>query len=280
MSVYGSCNGLVCLVAMDDIYLWNPSTRESKRLPRFKLSDSNSRYNNNVFANWGVFGFGYDDSKNDYKVVFHFNGFQGSERRTEAHIYSLRTNSWRRIDPTYRGILGGEPSKCFNGIVHWMNKPLRFNYPRSIVCFDFVEETYGEVPQPIYGDKSWLWSLGELEGSLCLLTDSSKNRADVWVMKEYGVKESWTKLFTISYAKKPGLFRQEENLAIIKRFCPPFPVSISKNGQIVLEVGGDLILYSDKDKTFTYFLRSPFESNCNMHSFGESLVSPNALDKY
>ncbi|KAH7833028.1 hypothetical protein Vadar_002486 [Vaccinium darrowii] len=226
----------------------------------------------------GVFGFGYDYSQNDYKVVFHCHERQGWFR-AQTHIYSLKTNSWKCIDQTYRGGLGSEPSKCINGIVHWISKPWKEAVlPRRIVSFDLAEETYAEVPQPFYADGSWLWSFGVLEGSLCLVTDNSEYCSSVWIMKEYGVNESWTILYTFSYAETPGLYKKEVGgLAFSKSFNPPFPVSMSKKGEIVFEVGLDLVLYSDKDKTFARF---PCKATCNMHPFGESFVSPNAYNGY
>ncbi|KHG07541.1 hypothetical protein F383_34625 [Gossypium arboreum] len=69
----------------------------------------------------------------------------------------------------------------------------------SIVSLDLARETYKEVTQPCYGDGVDERTLGVLDGCLCVLCSYRKLYADVWVMKEYGKRESWTKLVSIPY---------------------------------------------------------------------------------
>ncbi|KAF7130113.1 hypothetical protein RHSIM_Rhsim10G0008300 [Rhododendron simsii] len=206
----GSCHGLLGVDNYIDgelnLRLWNPSTRESKRIPEFILPTTNSGWTrrDRVF---GEFGFGYDDSNDDYK--------------------------------------------------------------------------------PNYGDGRWLWSIGVLEESLCVLPDNSEYRADVWVMKEYGVELLWTKLFAISYAENPGLFRPfpfdgcEPNLDTDKADRRPLPFSMAKKGEIVLDVGRDLVLNNYKDETFKYSFASLMDARWHFgwHTFSESLVLPNAYGR-
>lgn len=40
-----------------------------------------------------------------------------------------------------------------------------------------------------------LMTVGVLEGCLCLLAKVDKVGVEVWVMQDYGVRESWTKRF-------------------------------------------------------------------------------------
>ncbi|KAM7466093.1 hypothetical protein LguiB_013655 [Lonicera macranthoides] len=66
--IVGSCNGLLCLaIEGDPIFLWNPSTIESRRLlnPGINLQ----------FACHVKFGFGYNESIDDYSVVGIFGVF-------------------------------------------------------------------------------------------------------------------------------------------------------------------------------------------------------------
>lgn len=76
-----------------------------------------------------------------------------------------------------------------------------------IVAFDPVTEEYREVPMPgsNYGD--FAMGVGVLGGSLCVVFNYSVyGRPDwlnpdyvvIWVMKEYGIKQSWTKLCTVA----------------------------------------------------------------------------------
>ncbi|XP_060211960.1 F-box/kelch-repeat protein At3g23880-like [Lycium barbarum] len=77
--VVGSFNGLVCLSdGAKDVFLWNPSIREYKKLPDFgnDISDDD-RF---------VYGFGYDEIHDDYKVL-------GCSRLIGVKIYSLKDDS-------------------------------------------------------------------------------------------------------------------------------------------------------------------------------------------
>ena len=65
--VIGSCHGLVC-IAFDnyggqDIVIWNPSTGDYRKLPNLDISSGDTRYQ---------YGFGYDSSTNDYKIILNY----------------------------------------------------------------------------------------------------------------------------------------------------------------------------------------------------------------
>lgn len=291
-SFLGSCRGLLCVDNYIDgelnLHLWNPSTRESKRIPEFILPTTNSGRMRRDCV-FGAFGFGYDDSNDDYKVVFYCNA-KRDRLEAQVHVYSLRKNSWRRIRAyCCFSVDYAHPVYYVNGVLHWMAWPsLDPGDPRrSILSFNLAKETFLEILQPNYGDGSWLWSIGVLEESLCVLSDNSEYRADVWVMKEYGVELSWTKLLAISYAENPGLFRPfpfdgcEPNLDTDKADRRPLPFTMAKKGEIVLDVGRDLVLYNYKDETFKYSFASLMDARGHFgwHTFSESLVSPNAYGR-
>ncbi|KAF5194255.1 hypothetical protein FRX31_016160 [Thalictrum thalictroides] len=66
----------------------------------------------------------------------------------------------------------------------------------SIICFDLVSEKFSKIEHPkCVGN---IVSAGMFGGCLCLLNCLEETRADVWVMKDCGLKEPWFKLFTIS----------------------------------------------------------------------------------
>ncbi|TYJ19771.1 hypothetical protein E1A91_A09G215000v1 [Gossypium mustelinum] len=108
----------------------------------------------------------------------------------------------------------------------------------SIVSPDLARETYKEVTQPCYGDGVDERTLGVLDGCLCVLCSYRKLYADVWVMKEYGKRESWTKLVSIPYLPYE---RSEMFLT---------PVSVSKSGEILLRYGVNILLYNPKKNLF------------------------------
>ncbi|KAH7857907.1 hypothetical protein Vadar_017790 [Vaccinium darrowii] len=115
--------------------------KKYKRLPVVeKLYDSSVTY-----------GFGYDESADDYKVaqVVHYLGTGGLE--VEVKVYNLRTDSWRRIGdfPDSWRTIGDFPHRHhldglgthLKGVLHW------FAGTESdviIVSLDLAKETYGE----------------------------------------------------------------------------------------------------------------------------------------
>ncbi|XP_012069483.1 F-box/kelch-repeat protein At3g06240 isoform X4 [Jatropha curcas] len=71
VEIFGSCNGLVCIAPEEDtLFLFNPSTGESKRIPEQSLSRS-APYGYNSY------GFGYDPTTDDYKGYFFMELFIG-----------------------------------------------------------------------------------------------------------------------------------------------------------------------------------------------------------
>ncbi|XP_059648000.1 F-box protein CPR1-like [Cornus florida] len=95
--IYGTCNGIVCLsesplIPSSDIYLWNPALRRMKTLPTPHKVD---------LLGTAFVAFGLDCCGNDYIVmkIVSFppdinNPFNTSFR---LDVYSLSTNSWRKI---------------------------------------------------------------------------------------------------------------------------------------------------------------------------------------
>jgi F-box interacting protein len=78
-----------------------------------------------------------------------------------------------------------------NGLVHW----LVYDVFWSIVSFDLAKDSYQNLLLPdkveIVGS-----TLGLLRDCLCIFTNSFEF-LDVWVLKNYGNKKSWTKLYRI-----------------------------------------------------------------------------------
>ncbi|PHT37698.1 Glycerate dehydrogenase HPR, peroxisomal [Capsicum baccatum] len=127
ISILGSCNGLIFVVHYSECsLLWNPTTKKYKTLPDFRP----------IYGN--IYGFGYDELHDDYKVV--------------------------------------DISCLFaNGKLHWETIVVGPNFSNArkgtnIISFDLANEK-------------------------CYYKGT---HFSAWVMKEYGVKESWMKMFTIS----------------------------------------------------------------------------------
>nr|GEX04721.1 hypothetical protein [Tanacetum cinerariifolium] len=108
-----------------------------------------------------------------------------------------------------------------------------------IVSLDLAKDTYGEVFQSEYDGKGHnALTLGVLGELLCVLCNYSESRVvDVWVMKVYEVKDSWTKVFYIPY---PADIWWDQCLD---------PLCISIDGKDLLKFGSKLLVYDSKDSS-------------------------------
>ncbi|RHN40121.1 putative galactose oxidase/kelch, beta-propeller, F-box associated interaction [Medicago truncatula] len=141
-----------------------------------------------------------------------------------SEIYSLKSNSWRKLD----GV--DMPASCprslvnMNGFCHWLS----IEGP-VMVLFDFTKETFVATPLPSNSDikyKQMKMGLVELDGSLSYITNYNQTPDfHIWVLGELGVKESWTKFFVvgpltcplisgISVANKNRIFFNENDFVL------------------------------------------------------------------
>ncbi|KAI8534302.1 hypothetical protein RHMOL_Rhmol10G0079700 [Rhododendron molle] len=187
--VVGSCNGLICL--SDDllgytytVILWNPAIRRNLTLPMPNI----------CFEDYGPYmfslGFGFDPKTNDHKVV-RIVYLEGSGRvkgwvvPPKVEVYALSTGVWKTIKGSKIGYHMVEVfwSRAFaNCGVHWTaySGGKSTGYCNVVLVFDMGSEVFREVKLP-----------EKLVGASPL-----DLAVTVWVMKEYGVEESWSRLFT------------------------------------------------------------------------------------
>lgn len=275
-SVVGSSNGLLCLA--DDVsgcdsceyFLWNPSIQKSIRLPspniRFR---SHGRHMHSL-------GFGYDPETDDYKLV-RLAYLAGNARirfntvPPLVEIYTLRTGAWRSVaapGPPYV-IDERSFSALVNGAVHWLaHTPLCQDAFRNvIVSFNVGDEAFREmaVPESLQG---YLLNMAVmvLNGYLALVPCNRRSGDEchsVWVMKEYGVAESWTKLFDIDI-DGGGLVRV---------------IGFTKNGEVLLVTkDGKLVSYEPRSQeTMDLHIRGLTES-FYLNTYVESIVLLNVAD--
>ncbi|KAK9724796.1 hypothetical protein RND81_05G099100 [Saponaria officinalis] len=127
--VIGSCNGLVCLGSLYDFILWNPVIGRSKKFD----SDPDNMLNPSTIcrASWG---FGYVASIDDYKVVRIIELPLSLE--IMVHVFSMKSNSWRRIDPReYDHVLS---LRSFKSAVIISGQHYIFHTNRGVVCDERV----------------------------------------------------------------------------------------------------------------------------------------------
>ncbi|KAL6998495.1 hypothetical protein U1Q18_008624 [Sarracenia purpurea var. burkii] len=228
--IVGSCNGLICLFYDPDCYiLWNLTTRE---LPPPPSSPS-----------LNLTGFGCPSSLDDY----------------------MRTIEGLREDILILGKVGS----YLNGALHWLGStgdgP---SLKTKLVFLDLEDLEFKEMSVPYLDYESdRFYSLDAMNGCLSLLSfdlaGSWWGDIGVWVMKEYGVSASWTKVLVVSHAD-------------VMYFAP---VCFTKNGEVILNAftvdHWDLVRYNPEEKTtknLNYFHEG---GTLQTVVYVESLVSPN-----
>ncbi|XP_062010831.1 F-box protein CPR1-like [Rosa rugosa] len=212
-----SCNGLILatLHKEENMYIWNPSTQFFKKLPDPADRPANTRL-------FGC-GFGYLSATDDYKVVADFRVSSVDEvKGKEMHIFSSKANIWKRTEAPplfdyefeYEGTLSNEA-------LHWLDE-------LGIVAFDLAKEEFQRMPLPIQDGE--VQSLGAFGDCLCAFDCAKLDTAgsiDLWVMKKYGVADSWTKLFNLKVSDQPD---QPENIMC----C--LPVSVMETSTFMQKV--------------------------------------------
>jgi len=254
----GSCNGILCIADGDKdlVILWNPSIRKFKELPLIQKPNS-------IFTTKMTFGFGYDSFTDNYKVLVVLRGvIQDSSGnfvcKIEVKVHASNTNDWKKIQGYPFGFLVLEKSGEFvSGKINWLASiDFEENSSRFIVSFDLEEETYQKILLPDNGGVNVL-ALGVLKDCLCVTSGD-----DVWVMKEYGNKDSWTKLFTLS---------SEVDRSISHVFAKE--VYFFEDDQVFMKLMGsfNLFYYDSRNGTIKY---TNFDTILGVSI--ESLISPSS----
>ncbi|KAL8538569.1 hypothetical protein ACS0TY_000548 [Phlomoides rotata] len=237
----GCCNGLVYF--LEDwryFFLWNPSTRTCKILP-----DPVDRLYDKTVA---IYGFEYDESNHDYKVLI----ISFCSVNTIMKIYSLKTNSWKTLDCDEPSHPFGGAGKFVSGNLHWCTDVGR---DCEIVSFYLKREVFEIIEQPSNLKASYFQSLGVIEGCLSVFYVYEHSHSGIWVMKEYGEKESWVKVVTL-----PRVHH------FVEFYRGP-------DGEVVLFQKSCFLIYYPNNNVYQYFPRRDMGSVVEAKLYIESLVS-------
>ncbi|XP_030967325.1 F-box/kelch-repeat protein At3g23880-like [Quercus lobata] len=200
----GSINGLFSLYELDRFILWNPSIGKSITLPKpcIKTHDFGICYP----------AFGFDPRTNDYKVVrivvqcvLMYKG----PKQTLVEIYSLNEGSWRITSAGASYPLGisfnywRRPAASLNGVVHFAANVKGSAFSPLVLSFDLGDEVFRMIPVPdsTFKEDDDVHTT-VIAGSLTLLCHDPamhtfNKHCSIWMMKEYGIVDSWTKLCTV-----------------------------------------------------------------------------------
>ncbi|KAF9612849.1 hypothetical protein IFM89_004259 [Coptis chinensis] len=128
----------------------------------------------------------------------------------KAYVYTLGTNAWRSIPSPYRMPSTGDVAAAhLNGALHrfklsdqsrWKDTPQCFDI-HSIISFNIRSEEFRQVALNFdYGVRldCISYALGVLQGCLSVWrVNSIECYTEIWVMKDYGLEDSWTRLHTV-----------------------------------------------------------------------------------
>ncbi|KAK9733594.1 hypothetical protein RND81_04G077300 [Saponaria officinalis] len=242
--IVGSSNGLVCLNNVSKelpICVLNPCSGFYRELPSLHLPRRPRAVN---------FGFGYDHVNDDYKVVRLMDYLSGrlvafSNLCRQVSVFSFKTSTWRVVEwvaPSDCARDGENGAVLMNRLIHWIVWCFELRKCR-IKCFDVCEEKWvDDVPMFDHGathieengpgTRDGVLDLGVFDGCLFVSkineqrSDQINEVIDVWIMKEYGVKESWVKLLSVSDARiarslrlSPVVYSNNWKKVLVRRGC-------------------------------------------------------------
>ncbi|GLT68631.1 hypothetical protein SLA2020_408420 [Shorea laevis] len=282
-----SCDGLVINYYYGGTFiLLNPSTGEYRCVP----------------GSYGdFFGFGYDLTNEDYKIL------DGSWSKVEhvdhnickVKVFSFQNKRWKSINPDPSAKLKpiGEGAVYVCGALHWIavdcchNHSCRYSYyhdshghyyrqcniigpvekqnKRHIVSFNLSEEKFGQIviPANYYKHRSMINIAGisALGGQLCVTMHYAITKStDIWVMEKYGDAKSWIKLQTICRYYNSDL-----------KYCLS-PICYTKNGCLVFRnpyhLGLDIYDPRNKSWSVLEFPRD-LQPMCLRAAYEENFVS-------
>ncbi|KAK7379925.1 hypothetical protein VNO78_34201 [Psophocarpus tetragonolobus] len=196
ISILGSCRGFLLLKSYDSLWVWNPSTGVHKQVPFSPVFNLSS-----MFSTF-LFGFGYDPSKDDYLVVLASYNPNSIDFPTRVECFSIRANEWKEIESVHLPYMSCfdyiEVGSLLNDAIHWL--AFSFDGLRNvIVAFDLRERRFTEVPWPIDFECDFNFcDLRVFREFLSLCVAKCSRPTEIWIMEEYKVQPSWTKIIHVS----------------------------------------------------------------------------------
>lgn len=264
VKIVGCCDGLVCLVQDKGRFiLWNPATRMCFHLPFAHIRRVGE-------AKFAMYGFGYVESSDDYKV---FVIVTPNKRKTIVKVYSLKSNSWKTLEKMKIPSVGVKAGVFVSGNLHWVEYKkdlLTYEVP-ALYSFDLKNEKFEMVDQSyVTSTVVAIQTVGVIDGCLSVLCDYHYcNSSEVWVMKKYGVEDSWVRLCTIS-----NFDHLPSRLERVQSFCR------GPNGEVLLIFNSVLMIYqyNTRDDEFRCSVIINIDKVMGEGVYVESLVSlgPNA----
>ncbi|XP_057786136.1 F-box protein CPR1-like [Salvia miltiorrhiza] len=237
------CGFGVLMESVDWLCVCNPITREVIKLDLPPLMDSQHPSSEEVVA----FGFGASKITGRYKaVIIKSNDY---DEESDCHVYTLGTGSWRRLEGI-PGVYQFGEGAFVNGNLYW--KASIRKEATWISCFDVETECFSFFKAPPYDAQGLPFLRGMCISAMsgCLWfckvaseygygNDGGRRELTIWIMKEYGVDESWSEEYVIPI---------DDGMSFVE------PIEVFENGDLSMLVmayskSRCLFHYSNKTKT-------------------------------
>ncbi|XP_020987119.2 F-box/kelch-repeat protein At3g23880 [Arachis duranensis] len=268
LHILGSCNGLICLGLMSgrfhlgSIRLWNPCTRSASDWLKIRAIKDD------------MYGFGYDHVHDNYKFL------EGCWIYGHK-IHTFGSNYWTTIvqDPlSYHPKLG--IGTFVYGTLNWAAQAHSNFLEWVILSFDLANENFAPLSLPDMNnrDEHYDPAVGVLRDRLCVCLKENYGGWIFWVMKEYGVQKSWTKLITVFSNERvyPPMFYSLKAMYMTEN-DDVVAVSLSPSDSRIFK----LVIISSNDARRSHRIfgqRTLVDADHqNCYVYQESLVSPSHL---
>ncbi|KAK8591936.1 hypothetical protein V6N13_062530 [Hibiscus sabdariffa] len=170
-------------------------------------------------------------------------------------VFTLGTSAWRSLGKIPCQLVRRPSEALVSGRLHWVSRPRRYYPARRIMSFDIGDEEFREVPKPDSGGLNRCnFHLCVLGGCLAAGVYGNYGKVEIWVMKDYNVKESWTKELSIgAYMPKClkrkldrdrplKIWKNGSNGKVVRVLC------VLDNGEILLEYKNRVLVSYDPNK--------------------------------
>ncbi|KAL3721389.1 hypothetical protein ACJRO7_033820 [Eucalyptus globulus] len=204
----GSCNGLICVAKSSGdgieraVYLWNLFTRKHKA---GRLYGPEEQQFLSMARGRVLLGFYFDASDYHLVRILHFPGVRRwsfwnrkrRDRKPRVKIYSLSTDSWRTVECEVPALSYSNRAVFLNVNLHWYAFDRKGVFdemalPGEMFHTESTDSLHSVLSVAVLNDLlAVFFSGGQGAGHSDLNTVCS-----VWVMRDYGMSESWTKLYT------------------------------------------------------------------------------------
>ncbi|XP_055960070.1 F-box/kelch-repeat protein At3g06240-like [Mercurialis annua] len=191
----------------------------------------------------------FDSTTNDFKVWRLLSRFDFESRpNAKAEVYSLNAVSWKNIShitPQYRipssFIFKRQSIPFVNGALHMIACDCTSlgKGTNLVLVFDVKDENFREILLPDclmnYDSECMLFVIAYGQSIAVVHIYETAMKNDIWVMKEYGVYNSWTNL---------GKLHNEDRASAAMFF--------RKNGQFMMDSFGKFFSFDFATQSFTH----------------------------